>query len=99
MKIDSSFFIPRSSFFIGIVKEQVFASLKEWPAMDYHIPPEIDAQYEGEWIAWDTATNQVIGHGITLEEVMDQTRSVDHRSQLIWYHHILPRDVEILGGF
>jgi hypothetical protein len=66
--------------------------------MDFEIPREIDLQYEGEWIAWDTVTNQVIGHGKTLDEAVDQAEAakVGH---LIWYHHILPRDMEIVGGF
>jgi hypothetical protein len=67
--------------------------------MDPHIPPEIEDAYEGEWIAWDTVTNQVIAHAKTLDEVMDQTTAAVAANRLIWYHHVLPGDIEIVGGF
>ncbi|MGD9858220.1 MAG: DUF5678 domain-containing protein [Planctomycetaceae bacterium] len=63
------------------------------------IPPEIERQYEGRWIAWDTVDRQVVGEGSTVGEAMRQAsnarRDDDH---LIWYHHVLPADTVIVGG-
>ena len=65
---------------------------------DWTIPPEIDAQYEGRWIAWDTETQQVICDGESLEEVMSGSDEIFDAGHLIWYHHILPHDAIIVGG-
>ena len=71
---------------------------KEFP-MDPHIPREIELQYEGQWMAWDTVTNQVIGHGKTMKEAMDRAQPAEQPGHLIWYHHVLPRNIEMIGGF
>ena len=67
--------------------------------MDPSIPQDIELQYEGQWIAWDTVSNQVIGHGATIKAAMDDARQAEQPGHLIWYHHVLPRDLEIIGGF
>ena len=38
------------------------------------IPPEIDDLYEGEWIAWDTITREVVAHHTELKQVVQQAR-------------------------
>jgi hypothetical protein len=66
--------------------------------MNTDIPPEIEDRYEGEWIAWDTEACVVIAHDEDLDKVVDQVRAARTPGQLIYYHHILPRDAVIVGG-
>lgn len=67
--------------------------------MSFKIPSEIEDQYEGRWIAWDTETNQVLADGETMKEVMDRVGDVWERTgHLIWYHNCLRKDEIILGG-
>lgn len=67
--------------------------------MDPSIPRDIELQYEGQWIAWDTVSNRVIGHGPTLKEAMSAATGAEVPGHLIWYHHVVPRNLEIVGGF
>jgi uncharacterized protein (DUF433 family) len=67
--------------------------------IDLEIPAEIEDQYEGKWIAWDTETSCVVASGNSMDEVVD--RAAEHYEKtrhLIWYHNVLPKDVEIIGG-
>lgn len=66
--------------------------------MEPRIPSEVEAKYEGRWIAWDTVTNEVIGDGATMEEVVVAAQEAREAGHLIWYHHVLPRDTVIVGG-
>lgn len=67
--------------------------------MDPSIPRDVELQYEGQWIAWDTVDNQVIGHGPTLKDAMTAATGAETPGHLIWYHHVVPRNLEIVGGF
>ena len=41
------------------------------PANDpREIPADVEVQYEGQWIAWDTVTHELVGHGSTMKEAM-----------------------------
>lgn len=62
------------------------------------IPVEVERQYEGRWIAWDTVDEQVVADGETVEEVVTAAAEVAAQGHLIWYRHILPRDAVIVGG-
>ena len=66
--------------------------------MDMMIPADIESQYEGRWIAWDTLTRQVVGDGDTVEQAIEASREARDDGHLIWYHHILSRDSVIVGG-
>jgi hypothetical protein len=66
--------------------------------MDQDIPAEVEAQYEGQWIAWDTDTRQVVGHGTDLDAVVEAARDAHEAGHLIWYRHVLPRDTILVGG-
>lgn len=63
------------------------------------IPPEIENQYEGEWIAWDTIAREVVGHHVDLNQVVHQARPTQDKGHTIYFHHILPPDVILVGGF
>ena len=62
------------------------------------IPPEIEDLYEGQWIAWDTVTHELVGHGATMSEAMQASDSAFKTGHLIYYHHVLPRDTILVGG-
>ena len=61
------------------------------------IPPEIDDRYEGEWIAWDTITREVVAHDRELGPVVRAAKEVFDSGHPIYYHHILAADTIILG--
>ena len=63
------------------------------------IPPEIDDLYEGEWIAWDTITREVVAHHVELKQVVQQARPAQAEGHTIYFHHILPPDAILVGGF
>lgn len=63
------------------------------------IPSDVEKQYEGRWIAWDTDTNQVVADGDSMKQVIDLAKShADQTKHLIWYHHALPTDAVLVGG-
>jgi hypothetical protein len=66
--------------------------------MEPQIPSEIEAKYEGRWIAWDTRAEQIVGEGETLEEALADAAQAREAGALIWYHHVLPRDTILVGG-
>ena len=63
------------------------------------IPPEIDDLYEGEWIAWDTITREVVAHHVELKQVVQQARPTQAKGHTIYFHHIVPPDAVLVGGF
>ena len=66
--------------------------------MNLDIPPEIEEQYEGRWIAWDTVTQEVAGEGETLDEAIAASNDAWDAGHELYFHHILPRDAVIVGG-
>ena len=62
------------------------------------IPAEIEALYEGEWIAWDCAEHTVIAHDVELARLMPSTDDAYRAGRTIYFHHILPPDAVIVGG-
>ena len=62
------------------------------------IPPEIDDLYEGEWIAWDMITREVVAHDRDLGPVVRAAKEVFDSGHPIYYHHILSPDTIIVGG-
>jgi endo-beta-N-acetylglucosaminidase D len=63
------------------------------------IPADIERQYEGRWIAWDTDANQVVASGDSMKQVVDGAKDhVDQTSHLMWYHHIVRNDAVVVGG-
>ena len=62
------------------------------------IPPEIEEHYEGQWIAWDTVTHELVGHGATMDEAMQASEDAFATGHLIYYHHVLPRDAILVGA-
>ena len=68
--------------------------------MNLEIPPEIEDRYEGEWIAWDPETCEVVAHSVDMDEVAKQVRAVGKAGKGMYYHHIhiLPPDVLMIGG-
>ena len=66
--------------------------------MNTDIPKEIEDRYEGKWIAWDTETSEVAGAGETLDAAIEQSRAAREAGHVMYYHHILPADMIIVGG-
>jgi hypothetical protein len=66
--------------------------------MDQDIPAEVEWQYEGQWIAWDTDTRQVVGHGANLDAVVEAAGDARSAGHLIWYRHVLSQDTVVVGG-
>ena len=65
---------------------------------DFTIPPDIEARYQGRWIAWDTDTQQVLADGETMEVVVAAAAPERHQRHLIWYHHVLAPGTVLVGG-
>ena len=65
---------------------------------DLTIPPDIEVQYEGRWIAWDTEAHVVLAEGEAMEDIVDATRDAVAAGKLIWFHNCLPRDIVLVGG-
>ncbi len=66
--------------------------------MNDEIPQEIEEQYEGHWIAWDTEAKVVLASGDSMEELVSPTREAVKAGRLIWYRHILGRETVLVGG-
>jgi predicted RNase H-like HicB family nuclease len=62
------------------------------------IPADIERLYEGQWIAWDTVTREVVGHGATLDEAMSNSDAAFRAGHELYYHHVVPGDAVIVGG-
>ena len=62
------------------------------------IPAEIEDRFEGQWIAWDTMTRQVVAHDRELGPVVRAAKEVFDSGPPIYYHHILAADTIIVGG-
>lgn len=67
-------------------------------ADDIAIPPEIESRHEGEWIAWDTRDQTVIGHDEDLAVVVRAAQTAFEAGHLIYYRHILAPGTTIVGG-
>ena len=66
--------------------------------MGLEIPCEIEDRYEGKWIAWDTVTDEVVAADEDLGEVVKQALPARDAGHEIYFHHILPPDMVIVGG-
>lgn len=68
------------------------------PEWDLTIPAEIEARFEGRWIAWDVTTRQVLTDGAVMADVLPGARPAQAAGHLVWFHYVLPNNVEMLGG-
>jgi hypothetical protein len=59
------------------------------PPENLLVPPEIEAQFEGEWIALDTDSCVVLAHAPDLGDIVADTRELVAKGKLIYFHHIL----------
>ena len=56
--------------------------------MQAEIPADIEERYQGQWIAWDIVTSDVVGTGETLEDAIEASneawnlRSAGHRTNI-----------------
>ncbi len=62
------------------------------------IPTAIEEQYVGEWIAWDCRSKEVIAHHSDLDKLMPATDAAYAAGRPIYFHHILPPEMLIVGG-
>ena len=63
------------------------------------IPLDVERQYEGEWIAWDCETRQVIAHDKDPNKLVAPTDDAFDAGHLIYFRHVLSPDAIIVGGF
>lgn len=68
------------------------------PAENLVVPPEIEAQFEGEWIAWDTDRCVVLAHAPHMRDIVAETRELVANGKLIYFHHILKPGTVLVGG-
>gem|GEM_PF-5557561 len=61
------------------------------------IPADIEAQFDGEWIAWDCDSREVIAHDVELARLMPATDDAYRAGRSIYFHHILASNVTIIG--
>lgn len=61
------------------------------------VPSDIEKLYEGQWIAWDTQTLEVVGHGATLDEAMIHSDAAFQAGHELYYHHVVTGDAVIVG--
>lgn len=66
--------------------------------MNLDVPSEVEARYEGRWIAWDTVTQEVAGDGETLDEAIAASNDAWDAGHELYFHHILSHDAVIVGG-
>lgn len=52
--------------------------------VETQIPVEVESEHEGRWIAWDTVSKEVVGHGETLEEAIATSHDARDAGRLIW---------------
>ena len=63
------------------------------------IPADVERQFEGRWIAWDTDANQVVAWGDSMKQVVDGAKAhADLTRHLMWYHHVVRKDAVVVGG-
>jgi hypothetical protein len=62
--------------------------------MAFPIPPEIEAQYAGRWVAWDLDTSQFLGAGATLREVDALARPALEAGHVVHTQYLWPGDVK-----
>ena len=63
------------------------------------IPLEIEARFEGEWIAWDCETQEVLAHDVDPNKLIAPTNEAHRAGHLIYFHHVLRSDAVLVGGF
>lgn len=63
------------------------------------IPEEIEAQYVGEWIAWDVDAKSVIAHAVDLNAMLPITLKAHAAGRNLYFHHVLHPDTVLVGGF
>lgn len=68
------------------------------PPENLVVPPDIEAQFEGEWIAWDTDSCVVLAHAPDLGDIVADTRELVANGKLIYFHHILKPGTVLVGG-
>jgi hypothetical protein len=66
--------------------------------MIMQLPVEIREQHQGEWIAWDTQTGELLGAAQTYDQLADMIEP-KCSDRVIGYERVIPDDVVIVGGF
>lgn len=67
-------------------------------AVELEVPREVEEQYEGQWIAWDTESKVVLASGESMEDLVSATREAVGAGRLIWFHHLIRPDTVLVGG-
>ena len=63
------------------------------------IPREVEAQYPGEWLAWDAQTQELLGHAEKLKQVIQLAKIAQAQGHAVYFHHVLRPGTVLVGGF
>ena len=63
------------------------------------IPRDVEAQFPGEWLAWDAHTQELIGHAEELRQVVQMAKVAQAHGHAIYFHHVLRPGTVLVGGF
>ncbi len=53
------------------------------------IPPDVEAQFPGEWLAWDAQTQELIGHAEKLKQVIQLAKAAQGQGHAVYFHHVI----------
>ena len=71
----------------------------EVPPENLVIPREVEAQFPGEWLAWDAHSRELIGHAENLKQVVQLAKVAQAQGHAIYFHHVLRPGTVLVGGF
>ena len=71
----------------------------ETPIEDPVIPRDVEAQFPGEWLAWDAQTQELIGHAEKLKQVVQLAKIAQAQGHAVYFHHVLRPGTVLVGGF
>ena len=63
------------------------------------IPREVEALFPGEWLAWDTQTQELLGHAEKLKQVVQLAKVAQAQGHAVYFHHVLRPGTILVGGF
>ncbi len=63
------------------------------------IPREVEAQFPGEWLAWDAQTQELLGHAEKLKQAVQLAKAAQAQGHAVYFHHVLRPGTVLVGGF
>ncbi len=63
------------------------------------IPRDVEAQFPGEWLAWDVQRQELIGHAEKLKQVVSLAKNAQAQGHAVYFHHVIRPGTVLVGGF